>query len=132
MRKSRILCANIHARAHTPEAPEPRTTRGFRSRQSGGAEGLQTEAQRAAGGGEGSEEVPAGLVGLTPSQAEGRRETQQGGQPGQLKKLGYPGPFRTVPQCSLPKAEGGDSPPANCPRLGSSLNLGPEWVKSYF
>ena len=69
MWKSRIWCANTHARAHTPEAPEPRTTRGFRSRQSGGAEGLRTEAQRAAGGGEGSEEVPAGLVGLTPSQA---------------------------------------------------------------
>ena len=133
---SRIRCANTHARAHTLEAPEPCRTRGFRTVTDSSQEEQRSSGPKhrgATGGWKGSEEEPARPVSLALSRAKRGRETQQGGQPGQLKRRGHPGPFRrTASQCLLPRAKGGDSPPATCPRLGSSFNLGARGLKSYF
>lgn len=119
---------------HTPWKPQSLTERGASGADSSQEEqrGSGPKHRGAAGGGKGSEEELARPVSLMPSRAERGRETQQGGQPGQLKKRGHLGPFRTASQCSLPRAKGGDSPPATCPRLGSSFNLGARGVKSYF
>lgn len=120
---------------HTPWEPQSLAGRGASGADSSQEEqrGSGPKRRGAMGRGEGSEEEPARPVSLALSRAERGRETQRGGRPGQLKKRGHPGPFRrTASQCSLPRAEGGDSPPAACPRLGSSFNFGARGVKSYF